>query len=89
MQTWYEVCPWSIKITPIEVVRETDAMLILSNGRKRAKHGNYGLYFATWQQAKDCIVNRATRSLESTKKNLETAERELREAKLIKPLAES
>lgn len=81
MAIWYEV--FLDRISPIEIVGTTEKMIILPNGRKRGKVGNYGRYFETWQEAKEFLVARTKRSLQTAENYLRAAQKQLEEVEQL------
>ena len=59
----YQTTRWSIRIEEIEVLRETDAFMILpQEGRRRerreAKETDYHLFHETWEEAHAYLLKR-------------------------------
>lgn len=81
MAIWYEA--FLDRIRPIEIVGTTEKMIILPNGRKRSKVGNYGMYFETWQEAKEFLVARTKGSLQAAENYLHAAQKQLEEVEQL------
>lgn len=81
----YKVNKWDIKIEEIEVSRISGSSLwaIDRNGKERreAMSTNYADHFETWEGAKNHLIAREQRGIDSTKDKLLVYESRLQTAK--------
>lgn len=57
-----------LAIVPVEVVRETEKFIVQVDGRGRevriAKNGRYSIYFDTWEEAHEYLLDKYTKLVE-------------------------
>ena len=79
---------WLIEITPVEVVRETEKMIVYlgadNRERKTLKNSSYDAYHETYEDAFKFIKNRLEKKVISEKEDFERAEARLAEFLLTK-----
>ena len=59
---------WDAKITPVEVIRETDSIYWTTRGRA-LKEGSYGKLFDTFEEAKQFLLDQKRQEIERSKRN--------------------
>ena len=72
----YHTTRWSIEIEEIEVLRETNSFMILSQEgrrkeRREAKKTDYHLYHETWKAAHTYLLQRAEGRVDQGRNDLE------------------
>lgn len=72
-EIWYKTSSWGERITSVEIERYSDTSVWIS-GKRRARVAEYAAYFPTWQAAKDYLLARAERKLESARLALQRAQ---------------
>jgi len=72
------------KVEKVEVVGETEHFVKLLNGRKEAKRTDWSNYFDSFDDAKNSLVEKAQKRVDSLRRQLETANGELGQIKGIK-----
>lgn len=90
----YKVSRWDVEqICPVWVTRETDKSIWIPSrvdgnpDLRRDKETKYEIYFDTWSAARNYLVGKAGRAVDSAERNLVRAISELEEANSI-PLEE-
>ena len=68
----YKCNNWEVKITKVEVERETDKCVWI-NGRRNSKESEYDNFFDTFEEAKEFIIGFGERKVAQAKKRLERA----------------
>lgn len=58
MRTLFFVNHHILEINKVKIVSETDAFVILTNGRRSKKVGDFWAYYETREDAKQAILNR-------------------------------
>jgi len=72
------------KVEKVEVVGETEHFVKLLNGRKEAKRTDWSNYFDSFDDAKNSLVEKAQKRVDSLRRQLESANGELGQIKGIK-----
>jgi len=72
------------KVEKVEVVGETEHFVKLLNGRKEAKRTDWSNYFDSFDDAKNSLVEKAQKRVDSLRRQLEAANGELGQIKGIK-----
>jgi len=72
------------RVEKVEVVGETEHFVKLLNGRKEAKKTDWSAYFDSFDDAKNSLVEKAQKRVDSLRRQLESANGELGQIKGIK-----
>ncbi len=72
------------RIEKVEVVGETECFVKLPNGRKDAKRSEWQNYFDSFDDAKNYLIDKAQKRVDSLRTQLESANGELGQIKGIK-----
>lgn len=91
---WYRTSSYGNSITPVEVIKETEKMLVIKidrtfTGKKERrvqKQFGFDKYFKTWEEAHEHLLAKAVRAVNSYEVQLSRARRELAELKAMKPI---
>lgn len=92
MTTWWKTGSYRQTIEPVEVIRETAQMVVLSTTdyrgraieRKQAKDGSYENFFATWEAAQAHLLKKAEGAVANARRALEIANSTLGNVKGLK-----
>jgi len=72
------------RVEKVEVAGETDHFVKLLNGRKEAKQSDWCSYFDSFDDAKNYLIDKAQKRVDSLRRSLESANGELGQIKGIK-----
>ena len=78
MTIWYKAVFG--RIEEVEVVRETEKFIVLSNGRREAINTDWYWYRKDREQAKQAMIEDAEKERDKVLRNLEFAEQKISEA---------
>lgn len=92
MTTWYRTGQYKPLIEPVEVIRETEKYVVISIDewgkkveRKDAKISQFHRYWKTWEEARDFLLERAEREVDSARFQLNQKVGRLGNIKGLKP----
>jgi len=75
-ETWFRIAPWSkaAKITEEKFERSTGSFLIPEGTRRVAKSSAYSMYYPTWEEAHQALLEGAEKDLTQARRALEFAQ---------------
>ena len=87
MKKLFRVSTWRVKISEVDVIKETEHTIWYHNSDKtrelqERKNTSENKHFETYQEAKDYLINQCSEKVEFYKKQLEYAEKVLAEVSL-------
>ena len=87
MKKLFRVTSWGVRISEVEVIKETEHTIWYHNSDKtreisERKNTSDNKHFETFQEAKDYLIKQCSEKVEHYKKNLEYAEKVLAEVRL-------
>lgn len=80
----YYTRSWGFEIKEVDILRKSESSVwIMHNGRERRESNTY--YFDTFDEAKQSLIDREKNRVAKLKRELNTAELDLRDAENLTP----